>query len=67
MNVVGKQKNITLEMTMTKCRILEHGSLIWEGRSVDICGMRARELECAGKKITTEMRENGGPWRPVRI
>ncbi len=52
---------------MTKFRILEHGSLIWEGRSVDICGMRARELECAGKKITTEMRENGGPWRQVRI
>ena len=51
---------------MTKFRILEHGSLIWEGRSVDICGMRARELECAGREITTEIREDG-PWRPVTI
>jgi len=52
---------------MNKFRISEHGSVVWEGWSVDIFGMRARELECAGKKITTEMRENGGPWRPVRI
>jgi len=52
--------------TMNRFRILEHGSVLWEGTSVDICGMRARELECAGREITTEMREDG-PWRPVTI
>ena len=51
---------------MNRFRILEHGSVLWEGTNVDICGMRARELECAGREITTEMRE-GGPWRSVTI
>ena len=56
--------------TKNKLRILEHGSVIWEGWSVDICGMKARELECAGKQITTEMREwqdKEEHWKPVEI